>query len=59
MIKLQLMLIYDTDFVMSRLFRRSFNCRYTQRMDYAFCLPTLKSSKKKMAIPHYLVLHAT
>jgi hypothetical protein len=51
MIKLQLMLIYDTDFMTSRLFRRSFNCRYTQRMDYALCLPTLKSSKKKWWSP--------
>jgi hypothetical protein len=32
--------------VMSRLFRKSFNCRYNPRMDYAFCLITLKSSEK-------------
>jgi hypothetical protein len=30
----------------SRLFRKSFNCRYNPRMDYAFCLLTLKSSEK-------------
>jgi hypothetical protein len=32
--------------VTSRLFRKSFNCRYNPRMDYAFCLLTLKSSEK-------------
>jgi hypothetical protein len=37
-------IIYDTDTVTSRLFRKSFNCRYNPRMDYAFCLLTLKSS---------------
>jgi hypothetical protein len=36
----------DTDTVTSRLFRKSFNCRYNPRMDYAFCLLTLKSSEK-------------
>ena len=49
MIKLQLInadIIYDTVFVTSRLFRKSFNCRYNSRMDYAFCLLTLKSSEK-------------
>jgi hypothetical protein len=49
MIKLQLInadIIYDTVFVMSRLFRKSFNCRYNPRMDYAFYLLTLKSSEK-------------
>ena len=53
MIKLQLSnaaIIYDTDCMTSRLFRKSFNCRYNPRMDYAFCLLTLKSSDKK-AIP--------
>jgi hypothetical protein len=25
---------------------KGFNCRYNQRMDYAFCLLTLKSSEK-------------
>jgi hypothetical protein len=46
MIKLKLMLIYGTDFVTSRLFRKSFNCRYYPGMEYAFCLLKLKSSKK-------------
>jgi hypothetical protein len=49
MIKLQLInadIIDDTDTVMSRLFRKSFNCRYNPRMEYVFCLPTLKSSEK-------------
>jgi hypothetical protein len=31
--------------VTSRLFRKSFNCRYNPRMDYAFCLLTLESSE--------------
>jgi hypothetical protein len=60
MIKLQLInadIIDDTDTVTSRLFRKSFNCRYNPRMDYAFCLLTLKSSEKWRS--HYLVLHAT
>ena len=49
MIKLQLInadIIYDTAIVTSLLFRKSFNCRYNPRMDYAFCLLTLKSSEK-------------
>ena len=49
MIKLQLInadIIDDNDTVTSRLFRESFNCRYNPRMDYAFCLLTLKSSEK-------------
>jgi hypothetical protein len=49
MIKLQLInadIIYDTAIVTSRLFRKSFNCRNNPRMDYAFCLLTLKSSEK-------------
>ena len=48
MIKLQLINadIDDTDTVSSRLFRKSFNCRYNPRMDYAFFLLTLKSSEK-------------
>ena len=49
MIKLQLIeddIIYDTAIVTSRLFRKSFNCRHNPRMDYAFCLLTLKSSEK-------------
>ena len=49
MIKLQLInanIIYDTAIVTSRLFWKSFNCRYNPRMDYAFCLLTLKSSEK-------------
>ena len=58
--KLQLInaaIIYDTAIVTSWLFRKSFNCRYNPRMDYAFCLLTLKSSEKWWS--HYLVLHAT
>jgi hypothetical protein len=39
MIKLQLI---NADTVTSWLFRKSFNCRYNPRMDYAFCLLTLK-----------------
>ena len=49
MIKLQLInadIIDDIDTVASQLFRKSFNCRYNPRMDYAFCLLTLKSSGK-------------
>ena len=49
MITLQLInadIIYDTTIVTSLLFRKSFNCRYNPRMDYAFCLLTLKSSEK-------------
>jgi hypothetical protein len=42
MIKLQLMLIYDTDFVTSRLFRRSFNCRYRKE-------PNIVSSLKQQS----------
>ena len=47
--KLQLInaaIIYDTAIVTSQHFRKSFNCRYNPRMDYAFCLLTLKSSEK-------------
>ena len=47
MIKLQLInaaIIYDTAIVTSWLFRKSFNYRYNPRMDYAFCLLTLKKS---------------
>jgi hypothetical protein len=39
-------IIDDTDTVASWLFRKSFNCRYNPRMDYAFCLLALKSSEK-------------
>ena len=39
-------IIYDTDCMTSRLFREIFNCRYNPRMDYAFCLLTLKSFEK-------------
>jgi hypothetical protein len=49
MIKLQLInadIIYDTAIVMSQVFLKSFNCRYNPRMDYAFCLLTLKNSEK-------------
>ena len=49
MIKLQLInadIVYDTAIVTSLLFRKSFNCRYNPRMDYAFFLLTLKSSEK-------------
>ena len=49
MIKLQLInadILYDTASVTSLLFRKSFNCSYNPKMDYAFCLPTLKSSEK-------------
>ena len=49
MIKLQLInadIIYDTAIVTSLLFRKSFNCKYNPRMDYAFCLLTLKSNEK-------------
>ena len=47
MIKLHLILIYDTDFMTSRLFGKSFTyCMYNPRMDYAFCLLALKGSKK-------------
>ena len=49
MIKLQLVnadIIDDTDTIASRLFQKSFNCRYNPRMDYAFCLLTLKSSEE-------------
>ena len=48
MIKLQLInadIIYDTAIVTSRLFRKSFNCRYNPRMDYVPCL-TLQSYEK-------------
>jgi hypothetical protein len=48
MIKLQQInadIIDDTDTVASQLFRKSFNCRYNPRMDYAFRLLTLKSSE--------------
>jgi hypothetical protein len=41
-----MIIIDDTDTVTSRLFRKSFNCRYNPKMDYAFCLLTLKSSDK-------------
>ena len=49
MVKLQLInadIIDDTDIVMSWLFRKSFNCRYNLRIDYAFCLLTLESSEQ-------------
>ena len=49
MIKLQLInvdIIHDTAIVTSRLFRKSFNCRYNPRMDYVPCLLTLQSSEK-------------
>ena len=49
MIKLQLInaaITYYTDCMMSRLFWKSFNCRYNPRMDYAFCLLTLKSHEQ-------------
>ena len=49
MIKLQLSnaaIIYDTDYMTSQLFRKSSNCKYNPRMDYAFCLLTLKSYEK-------------
>jgi hypothetical protein len=49
MIKLQLInadIIYDTAIVTSLLFRKILNCKYNPRMDYAFCLLTLKSSEK-------------
>jgi hypothetical protein len=39
-------IIDDTVNVTSLLFRKSFNCRYNPRMDYVFCLLTLKSSEK-------------
>jgi hypothetical protein len=39
-------IIYDTACVTSQLFRKSFNCRYNPRMDYVFCLLTLKSYEK-------------
>ena len=58
--KLQLIfaaIIYDTACVTSRLFRKSFNCRYHPRMDYAFCLLTIEATKN--GDPHYVVLHAT
>ena len=48
MIKLQLInadIIYDTAIVTLLLFRKSFNCKYNPRMDYAFCLLTLSSEK--------------
>ena len=37
-------IIYDTAIVTSRLFRKSFNCRFNARIEYAFCLLILKSS---------------
>ena len=46
MIQLKLMLIYGTDFMTSRLFRKSFNCRYYPGMEFASSLLTLESSKK-------------
>ena len=49
MIQLQLInadIIYDTVFVTSWLFRRSFNCRYNPSIEYAFCLLTLNRSDK-------------
>ena len=49
MIKLQLSnaaIIYDTDCMTSQLFRKIFNCKYNPRMDYTFCLLTLKSYEK-------------
>ena len=62
MIKLQLInadIIEDTDTVMSRLFRKSFNCRYIPRMGYAFCLLTLKSSEKWRSPLFGAIIHAT
>jgi hypothetical protein len=47
----------DTAIVTSQLFRKSFYCRYDPRMDYAFCLLTLKSSEKCRS--PFLVLQAT
>ena len=49
MVKLQLInadIIDDTDIMTSQLFRKSFNCRYNPRMDYAFCLLTLEISEQ-------------
>ena len=49
MIKLQLInaaIIYDTVCMTSRLFRKSFNCRYNPRMDYTLCLLILMSYEK-------------
>ena len=49
MIKLQLInaaIIYHAACVTSGLFRKSFNCRYNPRLDYAFCLLTLKNYGK-------------
>ena len=60
MVKWQLLnadIIDVTDIVTSRLFWKSFNCRYNPRTDYAFCLLTLESSEQWRS--HYLVLHAT
>jgi hypothetical protein len=37
---------YNIRYVTSQLFRKSFNCRDNPRMDYAFCLLTLKSSEE-------------
>ena len=39
-------IINDTDTVTLLLFRKGFNCSYNPRIDYAFCLLTLKSSEK-------------
>ena len=36
--------IYNTDIVMSRLFQKSFKCRYNPIMDYVFCLLIFMSS---------------
>ena len=49
MIQLQLInadIVYDTAIVTLQLFWKSFNYRYNPRMDYAFCLLTLKSPEK-------------
>ena len=49
MVKLQLInaaIIYETADMTSRLFWKSFNCRYNPRMNYVPCLITLQSSKK-------------
>jgi hypothetical protein len=57
MIKLQLInaaITYYTDCMMLRLFWKSFNCRYNPRMDYAFCLLTLKSYESSFIIKNYI-----
>jgi hypothetical protein len=39
-------IIYDAACTTSWLFRKSFNCRYNPKIDYAFCLLTLKIYEK-------------